>query len=62
MLADRLVILSPRPARIREVVQVGLERPRDQSSPEFVRLRERILALLDEQDTTPPDELELAAR
>jgi NitT/TauT family transport system ATP-binding protein len=58
ILADRLVILSPRPARIREVVEVGLDRPRDQSSPEFVSLRGRILALLDEQTTTTPDELE----
>ncbi|WP_375476457.1 ABC transporter ATP-binding protein [uncultured Jatrophihabitans sp.] len=58
VLADRLVVLSPRPARIREVVEIGLARPRDQSSPEFVQLRARILALLDEEATTPPDELE----
>ncbi|MHA6757592.1 DUF1775 domain-containing protein [Streptacidiphilus sp. PAMC 29251] len=57
-LADRLVVLSPRPARIREVVEVGLDRPRDQSAPEFVSLRARILALLDEEATTPPDELQ----
>ncbi|WP_329172589.1 ABC transporter ATP-binding protein [Streptomyces sp. NBC_01477] len=58
VLADRLVVLSPRPARIREVVEVGLDRPRDQSAPEFVGLRTRILALLDEEATTPPDELQ----
>ncbi|QMU69075.1 ABC transporter ATP-binding protein [Streptacidiphilus sp. P02-A3a] len=57
-LADRLVVLSPRPARIREVVEVGLDRPRDQSAPEFVSLRARILALLDEEATTEPDELQ----
>lgn len=58
VLADRLVVLSPRPARIREIVDIGLARPRDQSAPEFVSLRAHILALLDEEDTTPPDELE----
>lgn len=58
VLADRLVVLSPRPARIREVVEVGLDRPRDQNAPEFTALRARILALLDEEATTPPDELQ----
>jgi NitT/TauT family transport system ATP-binding protein len=57
ILSDRLVVLSPRPARIREVVDVGLDRPRDQFSPEFVQLRARILALLDEEATTSSDEL-----
>jgi NitT/TauT family transport system ATP-binding protein len=60
VLADRLVVLSPRPARIREVVEVGLDRPRDQSAPTFVALRARILAMLDEEATTPPDELQEA--
>lgn len=59
VLADRLVVLSPRPARIREIVDITLDRPRDQSTPEFVALRARILDLLDEEDTTPPDELEI---
>ena len=58
VLADRVIVLSPRPARIREIVEVGLDRPRDQSSPEFVALHARILALLDKEATTPPDELE----
>ncbi|MFC5008167.1 ABC transporter ATP-binding protein [Dactylosporangium cerinum] len=59
-LADRVVVFSPRPARIREVIEVGLDRPRDQSAAAFVALRERILGLLDEEATTPPDELEPA--
>jgi NitT/TauT family transport system ATP-binding protein len=57
ILADRLVVLSPRPARIREVIRIGLDRPRDQFSPEFVHLRAQILDLLDEETTPPPDEL-----
>lgn len=47
VLADRILVFSPRPARVREEIVVGLDRPRDQSSPDFIRLRERILALLD---------------
>ncbi|WP_066903048.1 ABC transporter ATP-binding protein [Millisia brevis] len=58
VLADRLVVLSPRPARIREVVPVDLDRPRDQSDPAFVALRAHILDLLDEELTTTPDALE----
>lgn len=58
VLADRLVVLSPRPARIREVVPIKLPRPRNQSSAEFVQLRARILRSLDEQATTSPDELD----
>ena len=40
-LADRIVIMTPRPGRIRRVVKVDLPRPRDPTTPqfnEFVRL------------------------
>jgi NitT/TauT family transport system ATP-binding protein len=40
-LADRVVIISPSPGRIVEIVQVGLERPRDlgvRETPEFAAL------------------------
>jgi NitT/TauT family transport system ATP-binding protein len=44
-LGDRVVILSPRPARIREVVRVEIPRPRTVQKviehPSFVELRER---------------------
>lgn len=59
VLADRIVIFSPRPARIREIVAVDAARPRDESAPRFLQLRDHILALLDEETTTAPDELEL---
>ncbi|GAA3296609.1 hypothetical protein GCM10020218_080320 [Dactylosporangium vinaceum] len=48
VLADRVVVLSPRPARIQEVIEVGLDHPRDQSAGAFIALREHILGLLDE--------------
>ena len=47
ILADRVIVFSPRPARIRGVFEVPSERPRDQASDEFLDLRAEILALLD---------------
>lgn len=45
-LADKVVVLSPRPAKIKKVIEVSLPRPRTLdmlSSPEFVGLRNKIL-------------------
>jgi NitT/TauT family transport system ATP-binding protein len=50
LLADRVVVFSPRPAKVRQVIEVGLGRPRDQAAPAFVALRESILTLLDENE------------
>lgn len=47
LLVDRIVVFSPRPAQVRSVIEVGLERPRDQSDTAFVELRSTILDLLD---------------
>ncbi|GAA1999066.1 ABC transporter ATP-binding protein [Nakamurella flavida] len=48
-LADRVVVLSPRPASIRGIVTVDLPRPRGVgllAHPEFVRAEQELLALL----------------
>ena len=45
-LADRVVVMTPRPGRVHEIIQVPIERPRPVSSliqPEFVALKQRIL-------------------
>ena len=38
-LADRIVVMTPRPGRIERIVDVPLARPRDVASPEFNALR-----------------------
>lgn len=43
-LGDRVVVMEPRPGRIRRIVPVPLERPRNRTSLEFVRIKEEILA------------------
>ncbi len=42
-LADRVVILSARPATIQAIVPVPLAHPRDLSSPEYLRVRDGIM-------------------
>jgi ABC-type nitrate/sulfonate/bicarbonate transport system ATPase subunit len=52
-LADRVVVLSERPARIRCELQLGLERPRDPTHPDVVEAVHRILTMLGlEHDTS----------
>jgi ABC-type nitrate/sulfonate/bicarbonate transport system ATPase subunit len=44
--SDRIVIMSPRPGRIEQVIPVNLDRPRDRSDAEFLNLRGRILEIM----------------
>jgi NitT/TauT family transport system ATP-binding protein len=46
LLADRVLVLSDRPARIRADIRVDEPRPRRRDAPALVALREEILALL----------------
>jgi ABC-type nitrate/sulfonate/bicarbonate transport system ATPase subunit len=42
-LADRVVVMSARPATIQQIVQVDIPHPRDISSPRYLELRDGIL-------------------
>jgi NitT/TauT family transport system ATP-binding protein len=51
-LADRIVVLSERPARIRSELKLHLKRPRDPTHPEVVAAVHKILSILGmEQDS-----------
>ena len=41
-LADRVVVMSARPARIRRIVEIDIPHPRDISSPRYLELRDGI--------------------
>jgi NitT/TauT family transport system ATP-binding protein len=45
-LADRVVVLSTRPARIQEIVEINIPHPRDISSPRYLQLRDGIFEQL----------------
>jgi ABC-type nitrate/sulfonate/bicarbonate transport system ATPase subunit len=43
-LADRVVVMSARPARIQSIVEIDIPHPRDISSPRYLELRDGIFA------------------
>jgi ABC-type nitrate/sulfonate/bicarbonate transport system ATPase subunit len=45
-LADRVIILSKRPAKIIRTIRIDLRKPRNKLSPEFMKHREKITDLL----------------
>ncbi|MFH0967902.1 MAG: ABC transporter ATP-binding protein [Methanobacteriota archaeon] len=47
-LSDRIVVMSPRPGRIRTIVPVSIPRPRNRTAPEFGELRRDVLSLIEE--------------
>jgi len=49
-LSDRIVILTKRPGKIKEIIDIPWPRPRDRASPEFTALRKRILEELEKEN------------
>jgi NitT/TauT family transport system ATP-binding protein len=45
-MADRVVVLTPRPGRICQIFPVELKRPRDRTSVEFAQVRRQVLDLI----------------
>ncbi|ADG13381.1 ABC transporter related protein [Methanocaldococcus infernus ME] len=48
-LSDRVAIMTARPGRIKEIVEIDLERPRDKNSVEFLKYRKKIVEILKEE-------------
>ena len=48
-LADKIIIMTARPGKVREIIEVPLARPRDRTSQEFIKIRARVLAELEEE-------------
>lgn len=48
-LADRVVVLTSRPGKVKTIHKIGLPRPRDRASQEFINLRKSILDELEQQ-------------
>jgi NitT/TauT family transport system ATP-binding protein len=53
-LADRIIVLSRRPAHLLADVHVDLARPRDRKSAGFYELTDRVYSLITEGGTAPP--------
>jgi sulfonate transport system ATP-binding protein len=47
VLADRVVVMRPRPGRVFEEIEAELSRPRDRQSAGFDFIKRRVLAALD---------------
>jgi sulfonate transport system ATP-binding protein len=52
-LADRAVVMQPKPGRIFDELPLGLARPRDRTGPAFEAATRRVLAALDHSLKTP---------
>lgn len=49
-ISDRIVILTKRPAEVKEIVDIDLPRPRDRASPEFIKIRRHVLDQLENEN------------
>jgi sulfonate transport system ATP-binding protein len=47
VLADRIMVMRPRPGRMFEEIEASLSRPRDRQSAAFDHIKRRVLAALD---------------
>lgn len=48
-LADRIVVMTARPGKIREIIPIAIPRPRERTSREFIDVRAQVLRELQEE-------------
>ncbi|MBA8880481.1 ABC transporter ATP-binding protein [Phyllobacterium myrsinacearum] len=53
-LGDRVVVMSPRPGRIKQIVPVGLPHPRERTSAELAAIRNEVLDILNSTNGETP--------
>ncbi|ELK47408.1 putative sulfonate ABC transporter ATP-binding protein [Haloferax sp. BAB-2207] len=53
-LADRVVVMAANPGRVREIVSVDIDRPRERTESEFAAYVERIRGLIGDVSFSPP--------
>jgi NitT/TauT family transport system ATP-binding protein len=51
-LADRIVIMTPNPGKVKEIVSVKLPTGRDRTSDDFIRVRDRVFGILNMKEIT----------
>jgi len=54
-LADRIVIMTPSPGRIKSIIKVPLARKRDRTGVDFFKIRDKVFAEFGLKDTVEPD-------
>jgi NitT/TauT family transport system ATP-binding protein len=57
-LADRIIVLTTRPSRIKEIFEIKTERPRDRANIDFANLRKHILSELEQEVVCAPKALD----
>ena len=48
-LGDRVVVMTARPGRVKEIIDISLERPRDETAPDFNEIRRGATRLVEEE-------------